>query len=194
MYNCTVKFPLGFEMDRNVNDINSEFIRLNDAGLLTDKAKQKEKGDYTVRYGITKEPLFKKIDATKMMPPLHYWITQLNHIESFAYHINTPVEKFPKKQRVMRRGKRKGKAATAYIKDVAKKQFISEAKTKLGLLLDSPSGSGTGGSTDGANNARVFFSEEKRDAVLELFKARLYMIGYRIGIFYLKFPLFYQMK
>ena len=70
----------------------------------------------------------------------------------------------------MRRGMRKGKAATDYIKNVAKKNFIDEAKESLGLLLDSPNGSGTSGSTDGANNARAFFSETNREKVLDLFK------------------------
>ena len=51
-----------------------------------------------------------------------------------------------------------------------KKKFITEARETMGLLLDSPSGSGTGGSTDGANNARAFFSEKNRDKVLELYK------------------------
>ena len=133
-------------MDRDIREINSEFIRLNEAELLTPQAKRKEKGDYTVRYGITKEPCFKQIDATKMMPPLHYWITQLDHIEQFAYHINTPEEKFKNKKRVMGRGKPKGDA-TEYIEEVAKKAFIKEAKENpnIGLLLDSPSGSGHGG-------------------------------------------------
>ena len=53
---------------------------------------------------------------------------------------------------------------------MAKKVLIKEAKDNIGLLLDSPSGSGTGGSTDGANNSRAFFSEKNRDKVLELFK------------------------
>ena len=53
---------------------------------------------------------------------------------------------------------------------MAKKNLIKEAKETLGLLLDSPSGSGTAGSTDGGNNARAFFSEKNRDKVLELFK------------------------
>ena len=169
---CTsVKSPLGYEMNRNIRDINSEFIRLHLAGLLTEKEKRKEKGDYTVRYGITKEACFKEIDATKFLPPLHFWICALNHMESFAYHINTPAEKFINNERVMRRGKRKGKTATDHIEKVAKKDFIKEAKEgELRLLLDSPSGSGTGGSTDGANNARAFFSEKNRDKVLELFK------------------------
>ena len=56
--------------------------------------------------------------------------------------------------------------------DEAKKALIFKAKTTLGLLLDSPSGSGTAGSTDGANNARAFFSEKNRDKILELFKVR----------------------
>ena len=57
-------------MDRNIDDLNNEFIRLNDAGLLTDQAKRKEKGDYHIRNGLTKEPCFKKIDCTKMLPPI----------------------------------------------------------------------------------------------------------------------------
>ena len=57
------------------------------------------------------------------------------------------------------------KAAEAYGKEIG-----DEAKTTCGLLLDSPNGAGTGGSTDGANNARDFFSEELREKVLDLFK------------------------
>ena len=102
-------------MERNIHDINREFSKLNASGMLEEKEKRKEKGDYTIRYGITKKPCFKKIDCTKMLPPLHYWICSLKNMENFAYHINTPVEVFNKKKRVMRRFKRKGKKATKAI-------------------------------------------------------------------------------
>ena len=51
-------------MDRNVDQLNSEFERLDSAGLLTAKAraKQSREKDYHARNGITKEPIFKKID------------------------------------------------------------------------------------------------------------------------------------
>ena len=98
-------------MDRNIDQINSEFERLQESGLLEASAKRKEKGDYTIRYGITKKPCFKRIDCTKMLPPLHYWICALDNMENFAYHINTPLEKFARRKRVMGRGKRKGKLA-----------------------------------------------------------------------------------
>ena len=157
-------------MNRDIQQLNSEFTRLENEGLLTAQAKRKEKGDYHIRNGITKKPLFNIIDCTKMLPPLHLWICALDHMENFGYHINTPLEKFNKKKRVMRRGKRKGKAAATYIKDVAKKNFIDKAKTTLGLLLDSPTGGGTAGSTDGANNGRNFFSETNREKILDLFE------------------------
>ena len=102
-------------MDRSIQQINCEFEKLHDAGLLTEKEKRKERGNYKIRFGITKKPCFKKIDCTKMLPPLHFWICSLNHMEGFAYHINTPKEKFINKQRVMRRFKRKGKMATEAI-------------------------------------------------------------------------------
>ena len=102
---------LGFGLDRNIQNINSEFVRLHVAGLLTEKEKRKEKGNYKIRFGITKKPAFKCIDCTKMLPPLHYWICALNHMENFAYHINTAANKFKNKKRVMRRHARKGKAA-----------------------------------------------------------------------------------
>ena len=156
-------------MDRNIDQINCEYQRLEDAGLLSEKAKQKEKGNYKIRYGITKKPCFKRIDCTKMLPPLHYWICALNHMENFAYHINTPQRLFKNKKRVMRKNQRKGKDAKDAIKK-AKNVFIFEGRTKLGILFDSPNSGGTGGSTDGANNSRDFFSENNRDKVLELFK------------------------
>ena len=156
-------------MDRNIEQINRDFERLSAAGLLTEKAKRKEKGDYHIRYGITKKPCFKKLDATKMLPPLHYWICALTHIEKFAFITNTPAKLFKNKRRVMRKGNRKGKAATDGIK-TAKKALIKKAKTTLGLLLASPNSGGNGGSTDGANNARAFFSERNRDKILKLFK------------------------
>ena len=156
-------------MDRNIMQLNNDFIRFNDAGLLTEAAKRKEKGNYHIRNGLTKKPCFKKLDFTKMLPPLHYWICALNHIESFAYIINTPKEKFPAKKHVMGKGKRKGPIATKAIEE-SKKKFISKARDTLGILLDSPNGSGNGGSTDGANNARFFFSESNRELVLDLFE------------------------
>ena len=132
-------------MNRNIEELNDEFTRMNDAGLFTDTAKRKEKGDYHIRNGLTKKPGFKKIDCTKMLPPLHYWLCSLKHIENFAYIINTPKEKFPKKKRVMGKGTRKGKVATKAIND-EKKEFISKARNgPLGLLLDSPNGGGNGG-------------------------------------------------
>ena len=160
-------------MDRDIEEINSEFQRLENAGMLTAAAKRKEKGDYHIRNGITKEPCFKKIDCTKFLPPLHFWICSLDHMESFGYHINTPLEKFNNKKRAMRGfGPRKGKVATEYIEDTAKKNFIDKAKQgPLGLLLDSPTGGGsTSGSTDGANNGRAFFSEKNREKVLDLYE------------------------
>ena len=70
----------------------------------------------------------------------------------------------------MRRGgPSKGPDAKKAI-DESKKKFIKEAKETIGLLLDSPNGGGNGGSTDGANNARKFFSESIREKVLDLFK------------------------
>ena len=82
-------------MDRNIIDLNSEFIRLENDGKLTEKAraKQSREKDYHTRNGITKKPAFKVIDLTKMMPPLHYWICSLNTMEEFAYIINTPIGK-----------------------------------------------------------------------------------------------------
>ena len=86
---------LGFPMDRNIEELNSEFIRLENEGLLTAsaRAKQSREKDYHTRNGITKKPAFKVIDLTKMMPPLHYWICSLNTMEDFAYIINTPLGK-----------------------------------------------------------------------------------------------------
>ena len=80
-------------MDRNIEQLHSEYIRLKNEGLLTAKAraKQSREKDYHTRNGITKEPAFKKFDLTKMLPPLHYQICSLNHMESFAYIINTPI-------------------------------------------------------------------------------------------------------
>ena len=86
---------LGFPMNRNIQELNSEFIRLENAGLLTKsaRAKQSREKDYHTRNGITKKPAFNVIDLTKMMPPLHYWICSLDTMESFAYIINTPLGK-----------------------------------------------------------------------------------------------------
>ena len=69
-------------MDRSVEKLNSDYIRLNNEGLLTAKAraKQSREKDYHTRNGLTKEPIFKSIDCTKMLPPLHYLICSLNHI------------------------------------------------------------------------------------------------------------------
>ena len=136
-------YLLGFEMDRSQEELNNEFTRLNDAGLLTDAAKRKEKGNYHFRNGLTKEPCFKKIDCTKMLPPLHYWLCSLKHIENFAYILNTPKEKFPKNKRVMGKGSRKGKVAKKAFEE-KKKEFIFKARDTLGILLDSPGG-GNGG-------------------------------------------------
>ena len=141
-YICYVGFP----MDRNIEQINREFERLSEAGLLTEKAKRKEKGDYTIRYGLTKKPCFKKLDCTKMLPPLHLWICALTNMESFAFINNTPLRLFKNKKRVMRKGQKKGKAATEGIK-TAKKALIKKARTTLGLLLASPNSGGNGGST-----------------------------------------------
>ena len=82
-------------MDRNIQQLNCDWLRLELAGLLTDKAraKQSRQKDYHTRNGITKEPCFKCIDCTKMLPPLHLLICSLNHMESFAYIINTPIGK-----------------------------------------------------------------------------------------------------
>ena len=159
-------------MDRNVDQLNSEFERLDSAGLLTARAraKQSREKDYHTRNGITKEPIFKKIDLTKMLPPLHYQICSLDHIENLAYRINTPAEKFLNQKRVMGKGGPRQTKATIKAIDDSKKALIKEAKTTCGLLLDSPNGAGTAGSTDGANNARDFFSEKLREKVLDLFK------------------------
>ena len=82
-------------MNRNIKEINSDYIRLENAGLLTDQARQKQsrRKDYHTRNGITKKAAFNVIDLTKMMPPLHYWICCLNTMEQFAYIINTPLGK-----------------------------------------------------------------------------------------------------
>ena len=159
-------------MDRNVDQLNSEYVRLDSAGLLTAKAraKQSREKDYHTRNGLTKEPIFKKIDLTKFLPPLHYQICSLDHIENLAYRINTPAEKFLNGKRVMGKGGPRQTKATLKAIDDSKKALIFEAKTTCGLLLDSPNGAGTGGSTDGANNARDFFSEKLREKVLDLFK------------------------
>ena len=83
-------------MDRNIEQLNSDYIRLESAGELTLKAraKQSRNKDYHTRNGITKKPAFKKFDLTKMLPPLHFEICALDHMESFAYNINTPIGKY----------------------------------------------------------------------------------------------------
>ena len=124
-------------MDRNQEQINRDFRRLSRAGLLTEKAKRKEKGNYKIRYGITKKACFKKLDCTKMLPPLHLWICALTNMESFAFINNTPKHLFKNKKRVMRKGQRKGEAANKGIKE-AKQKFIKKARSTLGLLLASP--------------------------------------------------------
>ena len=158
-------------MDRN-GDLQSEYERLESAGLLTKKAraKQSREKDYHARNGVTKPPIVTKIDLRKMLPPLHYLICSLNHIENFAYRINTPVAKFKNNKRVMGRGGPRQTKATLKAIGESKKKLQKEAKETVGLLLDAPSGGGNGGSTDGANNARKFFSEKIREKVLDLFK------------------------
>ena len=158
-------------MDRN-GDLQSEYERLESAGLLTAKAraKQSREKDYHARNGATKPAIITKIDLTKFLPPLHYLICSLNHIESFAYRINTKLEKFLNKKRVMGRGGKRQEKETMKAINESKKKLIKEAKETIGLLLDSPNGGGNGGSTDGANNSRQFFSEKNREKVLDLFK------------------------
>ena len=84
-------------------------------------------------------------------PELHAWICSLDNFENIVYHYNCKGE-FPKSTPIMKNGLNKGvaqsdgKPLSEHVAK-AKKRFIDNALDKLGLLLDSPTASGSAGNT-----------------------------------------------
>ena len=85
-----------------------------------------------------------------MFPQLHLWICSLDTFENIVYHYNCKG-KFPNGTPIMKNGLNKGvaedgRALSKHVDD-AKKRFIDNALDKLGMLLDSPTASGSAGTS-----------------------------------------------
>ena len=85
-----------------------------------------------------------------MLPVLHLWICSLDTMENIMYHYNCRLE-FPNQTPIMKNGLNKGTAEdgrslTEHVKD-AKNRLISKALDTIGILLDSPTASGSAGNS-----------------------------------------------
>ena len=85
-----------------------------------------------------------------MLPVLHLWICSLDTIENIFYHYNCRKQ-FPNQTPIMKNGLNKGTAEdgrslTKHVED-AKKRLITKALDTLGILLDSPTASGSAGNS-----------------------------------------------
>ena len=84
-------------------------------------------------------------------PELHAWICSLDNFENIVYHYNCKGE-FVGGIPIMKNGLNKGVAESdgKPLKEhveKAKKKFIDNAIDKLGLVLDSPTASGSAGNS-----------------------------------------------
>jgi hypothetical protein len=151
----------GFNLDRNIEWNNALYWLLHEEDEL-------HSPNYKLREGMTQEPIFKTLDATEVMSPLHAWIRCLSFLEHILYH-NNARDAFPDRRPVWGSGKRKGPVATKAVKDAAEAVRQKAKLPPLKLLLDAPDPHGNGGTTDDGNTARLFFHPKNREGVLDLF-------------------------
>jgi hypothetical protein len=155
----------GFKMNRGIEWCNILYWLLEDENMLGST-------NYALREGLTQQPLLTTLECTASIPVLHAWIRFLTFFEHLIYHQNSRYA-FPNGEPFWGRGLKKGPQITAAVKKEAGK-VRDKAKATMGLLLDAPDPAGTGGTTDTANNGRLFFSPKNRQGVLNLFNDLTY--------------------
>jgi hypothetical protein len=143
----------GFSLDRSVAKHQVLFDKLFDP--VTEKIRKKT-GDYSVRLGLTKQPLTSQESVCTVARPLHLRLCDLHWFLQFLYRIIAHVL-------IWQNGKLTAEDHIAI--DGAKKTFISHIKTRTGILIDSPC---NGGTTNTGNVAWRFFSPEVHDAIIEI--------------------------
>lgn len=142
-------------MDRNIKDVHSLFDLLSQDGVI-----QSVPGDYDIRQGLTCQPLTHQ-DITKNLPITHAYMRSLSYFESLIYQINGNV-------RVMGKGKRQTVSEQGRLQAAKQKFRYDAAHGPLHMRLDQPDSSGHGGNSDTAQMGRNFFTDEKRDLIMNL--------------------------
>jgi hypothetical protein len=152
-----------FHFDRSIENIQQIFDDLVETDADGNSYIPRVAGDYSTRTGVTQNPLTKNNDIIKVIPITHAYIRVLSYFEDLAYRINAKVYK-------MGKGVRTTEDEKLQLK-IAKANFRKQAREgDLHMKLDEPDPTGSGGNTDTAAVARAFFSSQKRQAVLDLFK------------------------
>jgi hypothetical protein len=152
-----------FRIERNIESIQQLYEDLVVEDEDGNEFIPTKPNDYHIRQGLTQKPLTTQ-DIAQNFPILHSTLRCLSFFEQVAYRLNANVQ-------IMGRGKR----LTVYQKDkisTAKQDFISQAKTELKIIFDSPRSDG--GSSDDGNTAKRFFAAENRAAVINLFKGTVH--------------------
>jgi hypothetical protein len=152
-----------FRIERSIESVQQLYDDLVETDEDGNEFIPTKPNDYHLRQGLTQKPLTRQ-DIAKNFPILHSRLRALSFFEQFAYRFNANVP-------IMGRGKR----LTTYQKEkveAAKKDFISQAKNDIKIILDSPRAEG--GSSDDGNTAKRFFSPENREAVVGLFKGTVH--------------------
>lgn len=154
---------MGFPNTRDINGLNNLFDEL---CVLDENGKEfipRRKDDYLRRRGLCQRPLT-KADVCTNITILHSYLNSLTFFERIIYCLNAKVYKMSgtfEKLRFSSTEKRKLSQAKGSVQEKAK-------KNKLFMKLDMPDSTGHGGSSDTGNVAKRFFSDERRNAVLEL--------------------------
>ena len=159
------KIKEGFPMDINTKDLNERFNTIKAAMESETDPEKEQVGEYrldTVQFSFEErlqlihKPCVQHFQVSNCLPPLHC------RMRSFAF-ISDIMKRFDAQK--LTYYKKVDPDIEKKFKEV-KEGYVDRSRTVFGKLMWAPSPDG--GTTDNGNTARMFFSYEKRQNVLDL--------------------------
>ena len=153
----------GFKIDRSIDKMKSLYDEIS---LIDEHGVEfvpKTKKDYERRKGLCMKPIT-KADVCSNITVLHSYLNALSFFERLMYCLNAGVLKMSSTFRNVRYSKDENKR----ISDAKQRLQLRARSAPLFTQLDTPSSGGTAGTSDTGNVARMFFSQDKRNEVIEL--------------------------
>ena len=149
----------GFLMDRTMESLQENFVLLAEPHPETgDLIVKKEKNDYATRKGQTGKPLAPtQSNIQGEIAVLHAWLRSYGLFCNVTYKVNSNCRQFK-----VNWTKDKEKAHRD-----AKKVFQEAAERAMNMQIDQPKRGG--GNTNNGTAAQLFFSPQKREALMALF-------------------------
>ena len=153
----------GFKINRSIEKMKNLYEEIS---LLDDDGVEfipKSRKDYEKRKGLCMKPI-SKADVCSNITVLHSYLNALSFFERLLYCLNAGVYKMNSTFKTVRNSKEEA----IKISEAKKRLQLKARSAPLFTQLDTPSHCGTGGTSDSGNVARMFFSFDKRNAVIDL--------------------------